>query len=235
MGLKWLLDSTAFMGTGSRTVDFTLITPRQAAVDMLGRMKDSLHGSFLNLTLDDPDSALAANIMNRWVAEFATVAWDLKYHRLVADDTAFDKRVEAAQNSLESLERRLAGLPPQGETGAGSPRSVQEGRLKRSVETAAAIEARIETESQEWKLNLSDAEVPDFSILDSAIAPKEPMDLPRPTNVVSIVFASIGALLTLSVLIAMTRRGAEAYVRWIDAEEPPEEELDAHRLPEGAL
>ncbi len=217
-GLKWQLDTSAFSGTGTRTVNFTLTTPRLAAVDMLSRLSTSSHGVFVNLTLQDPDPTLAANIVNRWVSDFVAVAAALKEQALNRAGEAFEARLAAAHDSLDAAERRLAQAQ-RGDDGGPVQRGIMEERLKRSRDVAAAVDTKIETQFAEWKIARGAATKPDVVVLDSAIAPKEPVESTGPRSVLSLVLASVGGILILAVLVDMARRGSAAYFRWVDAEE----------------
>ncbi len=107
-GLKWQLEKSAFVGTGKRTVDFTLVTPREEAVTMLTRLTTGRKGSFINMALQDPDPKLAASIVNTWLADFSTTAASLKQTKLVESAALLEQQLKTAKDSLDAADVRLS-------------------------------------------------------------------------------------------------------------------------------
>jgi uncharacterized protein involved in exopolysaccharide biosynthesis len=72
-GLDFLLEPAAFRGRGTRVINFTLVTPREAAVEAMRRLTVKRNGDFMALGLADRDPLLAAAVLNRWATNFIAV------------------------------------------------------------------------------------------------------------------------------------------------------------------
>jgi capsular exopolysaccharide synthesis family protein len=109
-GFQWVVPAWAFKGTGERKVKFTVATPRETAVQMIGRLTTTRarESNFIQLALQDPDSKLAANIVNTWLREFVTVAAALKRRKLIAFAQTLEGQLQTAKSSLDSAEIGLA-------------------------------------------------------------------------------------------------------------------------------
>ena len=112
LGFGWKLDRAAFDGSGDRKVTFFIATPRETAVDLIARLNSSRQkeSNFLRLTLQDPDPALAARIMNTWVREFISVAAALKRRKLADFANTLEGQLQTSKNQLDSSEVRLSAF-----------------------------------------------------------------------------------------------------------------------------
>ena len=111
-GFFWLLPATAFDGSGTRTVRFTVATPREVAVGLVSRLKTQRQqqSNFLLLTLEDSDPQRAARILNTWVNEFVSVAATLKKRKLVQFGQTLEGQLQTAKRSLDSSEVQLSSF-----------------------------------------------------------------------------------------------------------------------------
>ncbi|HET7188903.1 MAG TPA: polysaccharide biosynthesis tyrosine autokinase [Gemmatimonadaceae bacterium] len=111
-GFFWLLPTTAFDGSGTRTVRFTVVTPREVAVGLVSRLKTQRQqqSNFLLLTLEDSDPQRAARILNTWVNEFVSVAATLKKRKLVQFGQTLEGQLQTAKRSLDSSEVLLSSF-----------------------------------------------------------------------------------------------------------------------------
>jgi succinoglycan biosynthesis transport protein ExoP len=84
-GFKWVLPATAFTGTGSKTITFSVSTPRETSIRLADRLGNRLipGSNFLWLTYTDPDPRLAARTLNTWADEYVRVAAELKKRNMV--------------------------------------------------------------------------------------------------------------------------------------------------------
>ncbi len=232
-GLKWRLDQSAWDGHGTRTVNFTLTTPRLAAVDVLSRLKTTRKDAFLTLTFDDREPALAVNILNTWLRDCAH-HWTMKLRRACSTPPRRKSRSGCRQRTTRSttLADALAA-PAQAASGTdeGGDGSTLEPQRRAAAggsrDVAAALDTKIETQLAEFKFNRSTLNTPGFMILDTAIAPLVPMPQTGPAIVVSNVLAGIGLVLTVAILVDLARRGIAAYFRWVG-----DEEISASTLPD---
>jgi capsular exopolysaccharide synthesis family protein len=112
VGFSWLLPTEAFNGSGTRTVKFTVVTPREVAVQLVSRLgtQRQQQSNFLLLTLQDSDPQLAARIMNTWVREFVSVAASLKKRKLVQFGETLEGQLRTAKHSLDSAEIQLSSF-----------------------------------------------------------------------------------------------------------------------------
>ena len=109
IGLRWILPATAFEGSGQTKVHFTVSTPRETAVQWLGRINPYLRpgSNFLNVTLQDRDPKLAALTLNTWVEEFVKVASELKKANVVAYANILTDQLQLQEKSLHDAEKAL--------------------------------------------------------------------------------------------------------------------------------
>jgi len=112
VGFLWQLPTWAYIGAGERRAKFTVATPRETAVQMLNRLTTSRarESNFIQLTLQDPDRNLAANILNTWLREFVSVAAVLKRRKLVDFAQTLQGQLQTAKASLDSAEVNLANF-----------------------------------------------------------------------------------------------------------------------------
>ncbi len=109
IGLRWVLPASAFEGTNQTKVKFTVATPRETAIQMIGRLNWSQgQGSnFLWVRLQDRDPTLAALTLNTWVDEFVRVAGELKKRNVVEYAAILTDQVQFAEKSLHDAESAL--------------------------------------------------------------------------------------------------------------------------------
>ncbi|MGH7620416.1 MAG: polysaccharide biosynthesis tyrosine autokinase, partial [Gemmatimonadaceae bacterium] len=110
VGFQWTLPAWAFNGVGDRKVKFTVATPRETAVQIISRLNTSRQkeSNFLNISLQDSDPKLAANIVNTWLREFVSVAASLKRRKLIDFSHTLEGQLATAKASLDSAEVNLA-------------------------------------------------------------------------------------------------------------------------------
>ena len=112
LGFRWVLPPSAFEGSGVRKVRFTVQTPRETAVDYIGRMVP-LHydrSNFLWIKLQDRDPKLAALILNTWVDEMVQVAGELKKKNVVEYAAILNDQLQFSEKSLHDAEAALEGF-----------------------------------------------------------------------------------------------------------------------------
>ena len=108
-GFLWLLPETAFDGRGTRTVKFTVSTPRETAIQLMDRLTAELprESNFLWLRFRDQDPQLARVILNTWVTEFVDVASQLKRRNVTQFANILSGQLRYAESSLKGAERAL--------------------------------------------------------------------------------------------------------------------------------
>ena len=119
-GFRWVLPSTAFEGTGERKIDFTVSTPRETAMDYIGRLGVALpeRSSFMTVGLRDQNPQLASRTINTWIADFVALAAELKrqnvktYAEILGDQLSYaENQLHTAENSLEGFRVKTITLP----------------------------------------------------------------------------------------------------------------------------
>jgi len=122
-GLRWLLPATAFTGSGEKKVLFTVLTPRETAVQEIKGLSAGLreNSNFLTLSMSDQDPQLAARTLNTWLNEFVAVAAELKKknvsefaHILSGQLTYAEASLHDAENALETFRVHTITLPAEG-------------------------------------------------------------------------------------------------------------------------
>ena len=110
VGFAWQLPTGAFEGTGTRKVKFTVSTPREVAVKLIGRLgaQRQPESNFLLLTLQDPDPKLAASILNTWLREYVSVAAALKKRKLIDFAKTLEGQLQTAKSALDGAEVQLS-------------------------------------------------------------------------------------------------------------------------------
>ena len=108
-GFRWVLPQTAFNGSGERKIAFTVSTPRETAVQLIGRLNPYLapHSNFLWVRLQDPDAKLAERTLNTYVGEYVRVASELKKRNVVEYANLLGEQVQFAEKSLKDAESNL--------------------------------------------------------------------------------------------------------------------------------
>ncbi|HEY3115010.1 MAG TPA: polysaccharide biosynthesis tyrosine autokinase, partial [Gemmatimonadaceae bacterium] len=108
-GLRWVIPTVVFAGSGMRNVDFTVSTPREAAIDLMKSLDASLpeKSNFLWLRLRDENPQLAQRTLNTWLKEYIAVAGQLKKRNLVEFDSILRGQLVYAETSLRDAESAL--------------------------------------------------------------------------------------------------------------------------------
>lgn len=120
-GLLWAPDKASLEGATS--IPFVLTTPREAAIELRGRMSAMTSGesSMLRITLTDRDPKLAAATLTAIVMQFQATAARLKTRNLVEFANALDnqlsyaaQQLREAEIALETFRVRTITLPSEG-------------------------------------------------------------------------------------------------------------------------
>lgn len=107
-GFRWLPPRAA-LGAG-RTVSFDVASPRDASVDLLGRLRANMpddKGNFLGLVLAGDDPEQVAKELNGLVEQFVKVAADLKKSRLTELRLDLEGQLAKADSSVRTSEGGL--------------------------------------------------------------------------------------------------------------------------------
>ncbi len=109
LGFKWLLDASAFEGSGTKKVQFTVSTPRETANDYIDRLNASLpdRSTFMTLTMRDADPQGSARTMNAWMHEYVNVAQQLKKQNVIEYSTTLSSQLSTAERQLHDAENAL--------------------------------------------------------------------------------------------------------------------------------
>jgi capsular exopolysaccharide synthesis family protein len=122
-GLRWLLPASTFSGSGERTIEFTVLTPREAAVKQIQGLDARLreNSNFLILSMSDENPELAARTMNTWLNEFVGVAAELKkknvteFAQILAGQLTYaETSLHDAESALENFRVHTITLPAEG-------------------------------------------------------------------------------------------------------------------------
>lgn len=110
IGFLWALPRSAMGGTGQQRVRFTVLTPRETAVQLTGRLSTvrQYQSNFLTLSLQDKNPQLAAKILNTWAREFVTVAAQLKKTKLTEFRLTLEDQLHTARKTLDSADILLS-------------------------------------------------------------------------------------------------------------------------------
>jgi len=108
-GIRWVVPTQAFIGSGTKDVGFTLSTPRETAVALMNRLTPELppNSNFLWLRLRGDDPKLARLTLNTWIREFVMVAGELKRRNVVEFANILSGQLRYAEGSLHNAERAL--------------------------------------------------------------------------------------------------------------------------------
>ena len=127
-GLRWVLAAGAF--AAGRTVEFSLVAPRDAAL-RLGQELDvrkDLNGSFLAVELRGTNPVLISNILNAVTKRYVEVAAQLKREKLteltkILEDqlTTAQRNLDDAETALQSFRTRTITLPTDQPAGGPGP------------------------------------------------------------------------------------------------------------------
>jgi succinoglycan biosynthesis transport protein ExoP len=105
-GFAWVLPATAFAGTGSQTVTFSVTTPRETSIRLANQLANRLipGSNFLWLTYTDPDPRLAAHTLNTWADEYVRVAAELKKRNMVEFSRILEGQMLYAEKATRDAE-----------------------------------------------------------------------------------------------------------------------------------
>ncbi|HMJ58698.1 MAG TPA: polysaccharide biosynthesis tyrosine autokinase [Gemmatimonadales bacterium] len=135
LGFLWA--PTAALLAPGRTIEFTLATPRDAALRLGERLDVRMdpNGNFLSVALHGTSPRQIANIVNATVARFVEVAGQLKREKLTELTKILEDQRQYAQRSLDEAEAafktfrmRTITLPSDQPAGARSTGGVAESR-----------------------------------------------------------------------------------------------------------
>lgn len=109
LGFKWVLPASAFDGSGTKTVHFTVSTPREMANNYVNRLTVSLpdRSTFMTLTMHDPDPRASARTMNAWMQEYVDVAQQLKKQNVIEYSAILSGQLATAEKNLHDAENAL--------------------------------------------------------------------------------------------------------------------------------
>lgn len=108
-GLRWIIPSVVFAGSGKREIKFTVSTPRESAIDLMKQVNAELpeRSNFLWLRLRGEDPQLAERTLNTWLKEYVDVASQLKKKNVVQFANILSGQLQFAETSLRDAERAL--------------------------------------------------------------------------------------------------------------------------------
>jgi len=157
LGFVWKLPKSAFAGTGSAKVRFTVVTPQEAAVALIGRVNATLplESDFLSVTLDDHNPELAEQIVNTWINDYVDAEANLKKRTLVLSANTLknqlaysDSQLAAAEAALYHFKVNTITLPTEGGPVAAGVQETRDPVMKdyfdRSLEYQDLKEGRAE-------------------------------------------------------------------------------------------
>lgn len=112
MGIRWKPDARTLAAAGSRTVTFTLATPRETSVELMKKIVPRLPPgtNIISLSYSDSDRELAQRTLNAYVNEYVAVATELKRGNTVELASILAKQLEFAENALKDAEQALEGF-----------------------------------------------------------------------------------------------------------------------------
>jgi capsular exopolysaccharide synthesis family protein len=105
-GFAWV-PPARLLGTRSHSVDFTVLTPREASRDVQKRFSVVImpNSPVIGLTLSGTATQRPAATLNAMMTRFVDVASELKKREMVASSTTLATQLEAAQRRLQDAER----------------------------------------------------------------------------------------------------------------------------------
>ena len=106
VGFQWALPASAYEGSGTFAVPFSVATPRETSIEMLDRVGNRLtQGSnFLWLNYTGADPWLASRTLNTWVNEYVKVAADLKKRNVVEFANILEGQLKYAEKATQDAE-----------------------------------------------------------------------------------------------------------------------------------
>lgn len=107
-GFDWV-PPAHLLGGKERTVKFTVVTPREATLDIISRFQvlTDDRSPVIVLRLRGTAAQRPAATLNAMLDQFVTVATDLKKRELNQQATTLSTQLDAAQKRLQEAERRL--------------------------------------------------------------------------------------------------------------------------------
>lgn len=120
VGFLWTLPDSAFLGEGQREVAFSVVTPRETSVELLGELTPHMRpgSNFLWLELTSNDAKIAATTLNTWVREFMQVSAELKkrnlteFAKILKDQLDYAERATlAAESAYQNFRVNAITLP----------------------------------------------------------------------------------------------------------------------------
>jgi capsular exopolysaccharide synthesis family protein len=107
LGFNWH-PSREVLGA-DRTIEFTVVTPRQAAMTLVQKLNANIPTgtNFLILTLSDDSPHRASATLNAWINEFVDVAAQLKRRNLTEFANTLESQLTYAEQSLRDAESAL--------------------------------------------------------------------------------------------------------------------------------
>ncbi|MFL5575227.1 MAG: GumC family protein [Gemmatimonadaceae bacterium] len=110
VGFRWAPPAATLHGRDE--VEFTVITPREASIELQKRMTAAIpeNTNFLQISLTDTRPDRAAKVLNTWLNEFTTVAAELKRRKLTEFANILGDQLKVAQQNLNTRESALQGI-----------------------------------------------------------------------------------------------------------------------------
>lgn len=107
LGFNWQ-PARETLGRG-RTIDFTVVTPREAAIELISRLTATVPPgtNFLNLSLTGDEPHRTAATLNALTQQFVDVAAELKRSNLTAFANTLDSQLAYAEKALKESEGAL--------------------------------------------------------------------------------------------------------------------------------
>ena len=107
-GFAWAPPANV-LGNKSRTINFTVVTPREATKDVLGRLTVLAddHSPVIGVRLSGTAEQRPAATLNAILDQFVVVATELKKRQLNQQATTLAEQLETARKSLEAKEQQL--------------------------------------------------------------------------------------------------------------------------------
>jgi tyrosine-protein kinase Etk/Wzc len=160
VGFRWAPPAETLRGRDE--VGFTVLTPREASIEMQKRLTASIpeNTNFLQIAFTDTRPDRAAAVLNTWLNEFTAVAAELKRRKLtefaniLADQLKVSRENLAAREALlqatrvKTITQPTQGLPQLGTLGGGDPAMDEYRRQKVELETVRRDREALEQASQ---------------------------------------------------------------------------------------
>ncbi len=108
LGFRWVPRPRSL--GANRKIDFSVASPRQAAVGIIGSLVPSVlreKSNFIRLSLTGPDGRWAVRILNVWLEELVATAAEVKRRNLTALSGILDQQKAIASEQLKKSEGAL--------------------------------------------------------------------------------------------------------------------------------